>query len=138
MATSPQPIFPQSWITAGLAIVNATGTTVTAVTATTANGSQVKNLQATSTETATAHDLAVYKNSGGTNYLIGTVAVPINSGFTSGAPPINLLQNLPGLPVDSNNNPYISLAPTELIEVAVVVAVTSGKTLTVVATSDVF
>jgi hypothetical protein len=137
MATSPQPIFPQSWITAGLAVVNATSTTVTAVTASTSFGSQVKNLQATSNDTS-AHDIAVFKNVGGTNYLIGTVAVPASAGFSSTVPAVNLLQALPGLPVDSNNNPYISLAATDLIEVGALVAITAAKTLTVVATSDIF
>lgn len=76
-----------------------------------ANGTKIVAIIAQSTDTA-AHDIQVSIVNGGTTYTLGTVTVPIGAGNSGTVPSVNLLNSsqLPGLPVDSDGNPFIYLA----------------------------
>lgn len=62
------------------------------------------------------------------------VNVPTNSGFTNGTPPINLLSqaNWPGLPLDSDGNPYLYLVSGDTLQCTYATALTTSDVLNVV------
>ncbi len=99
-----------------------------------ANGSIVRSLIATSTDTS-ARDVQISKTNGGTSFPIGTVSVPAGAGNTSGVVSTNLLDPtvLKGLAYDDNANPYIILISGDTLTVSALTTVTSGKTITVAA-----
>ena len=114
---------------------NAAGTFVTLYTAG-ASGSKVSSITAASSGTI-AHDLQIAITNGGTTYLLGTVAVAIGAGNTSGVPSTNLLSatNFPGLPLDSDGNPFILLVFGDTLQINPVVVVTSPLKVNIVAAS---
>jgi hypothetical protein len=127
-ATSAFFVTPKN-ITAQLLNADGINTLKTVYTPTTA--AKLASLMITSTETAVAHDVNIYVTKGGVDYLLGTVSVPINSGFTSGAPAVNAFNstNMPGLAVDSDGNRYLMLEATSVLKASVPVIVTAAKAL---------
>lgn len=115
-------------------IVNADGTTAKTIFTAAAEGSRVLGLSLTSDDTA-IRDLALYIRKSGTDYLIGTVRIPIAAGTDGAVPSVNGLNStdLPFLPIDNNGIPYIELATGETLKAGVLVAVTAAKTVTIVA-----
>jgi len=111
MPVTNTPIFPQKPTNGKLQLLhaNAAGTFVTIYTGG-ANGSKITGLIAQSTDSA-AHDLQIAIVRSGTTYILGTVNVPLGAGNTGSVPSVNLLNNvqLPGLPLDSDGNPFIFL-----------------------------
>ena len=137
MAGQPTPIFPQTIVDATLALVNGTGTTATLLATGGTNGTKLENLTFSSTDTA-GHDIQIFKTISAANYLLGTVSVPAGAGNTSSVPSVNALAggsttNIPGICVDANGNNYIYLASGTTLLISAVVAVTSGKTITAIA-----
>src|SRR5437773_5627100 len=94
-----------------------------------ANGSKVVALYLTTTD-ATAHVVTCVLNKNGARG--GGVALTTSTtkpGFASAIPAINLLSaaNWPGLPVDSDGNPYVYLASaSDKIDCRYATALTSG------------
>lgn len=99
-----------------------------------ASGSKVTSLMAVSTDTA-SRDLQISITNGGTSFPIGTVSVVIGAGNSGTVPSTNLLNNsqLPGLPLDSDGNPYIHLISGDTLTVSALTTVTAAKTITVTA-----
>lgn len=129
------PSFPQLPKNGLFQIVNGTGTAFSTVYTGGANGSKITSLMATSNDTA-AHDIQIAITNGGVNYVIGTVSVAIGAGNTSGVNATNLLNttNMPGLPLDTDGNPYIHLkSASDTLTVSAVVAVTTGKAVNIIA-----
>jgi hypothetical protein len=116
-------------------LVNGSGTTAQTVYTAGGNGSKVTALVFSSTDTA-AHDVQISITNGGTAYLLGTISVTIGAGNTSTVPSVNALANvqLPGLPLDSDGNPYILLISGDTLQITAVVAVTTAKFVTAIAT----
>lgn len=79
-----------------------------------ANGSKIVGLFATSNDAGAAHLMTVQMNRSGVNYGGAAVTVPVSAGFTNGNPAINLMSTAiwPGLPIDSDGNPFIFLSST--------------------------
>lgn len=104
-----------------------------------ANGSKVTGLYATTTDGTASHLVTCGINKGGaTPWRAGgaAVTIAISSGFATGVPAVNLLApaNWPGLPRDSDGNPYIFLSSTsDKLECRYATALTSGKLLGLVA-----
>jgi hypothetical protein len=97
-----------------------------------ANASKIVSLILQSTDTS-ARDVQVSITNGGTSYPIGTVTVPIGAGNSGSVPSVNALNNtqIPGLPLDSDGNPYILLASaSDTLTVSALTTVTSGKLIT--------
>jgi hypothetical protein len=111
-------------------IANADGTSTKDLFTAGASGSQVQAIMITTDETA-ARDLKIYIYDGTNTDLIGVVNVPIGAGNTSGVLAVNALDKslLPWLPDDK----VITLKAGFKIKIAAGTAVTSGKTITVVA-----
>lgn len=122
--------------TSTLVIAN-NGASVTsgAVTAYTcgANGSKITGIFAGSNDTAAMTLQVILVNT--TVYALATVTVGINAGSVVGTPVVNILTpaNMPGLPMDSDGNPYLYCNSGDLIRVGVLTtAVTANKYLSVV------
>jgi hypothetical protein len=103
-----------------------------------ADGSVVKSIMISSDDSA-AKQVSFYisVDSGTTKYLLGTVNVAAGAGLTSGTTSnVDVLGNyyLIGLPVDQSNKPIIELkAGAQIYAGAITAAVTSGRTLHVIA-----
>ncbi len=134
MATSP--IFIGSAKNGKVQIVNADSTNWKTVYTAASSGSKITSLIAASDDTA-AHDIQISIANGGTNYLLGTVAVAIGAGNSGTVPAVNLLDltKLVGMPIDSDGNPYIFLINGDTLQVKALVAVTAAKTVSVSAIS---
>ena len=133
MAVTATPIFPQTITNEVITITNSTGTgLVTAYTGGT-NGSKVEFWSVSSTDTA-ARYLQIWFTISATSYLLSTIAIPLTSGdgASGTVANINVLNNayFVGLPKDSNGNPYLYIANGTTLQISVVTAVTSGKTIT--------
>jgi hypothetical protein len=135
MALTATPVFPQTPKNGKLSVVSATSTSMTTVYTGGTNGSKVFGMIAVSSDTI-AHDVQIAISRSGTNYILGTVNVPIGAGNTGTVPSVNLFNNvqLVGLPIDSDNNPFVFLLDaTDLLAVSMVTQVSSGKAVSVTA-----
>jgi hypothetical protein len=97
-----------------------------------ADDSDVKAIIATSDDTA-AINLKVYITRGGTDYLIGTVNIPIAAGTNGSTPATDILNStaFSGLPLDSVGKRYIPLKNGDTLKVGALVTMTAAKTCTV-------
>lgn len=139
MAVTATPIFPQTITTYVVAIANADASTVKTLAAAGTNGTKIEAINVSLTDTTT-RDLQIYATISATNYLLGTVNIPLSSGNTNAVPSIDLLRHsqLPFFAYDANGNKYIYLANGTTLSVASGSTVTSGKFLTVVAYGEDF
>src|SRR5206468_4113607 len=78
------------------------------------NGTKVTAIYASCSDGTQAHLTTVQLQRSGVNYGGVAVNVPTNSGFTSAAPPVNMFSTTawPGLPIDSDGNPFLFLQST--------------------------
>jgi hypothetical protein len=58
---------------------------------------------------------------------LGTVSVPLSSGSTAAAPAADIINGLPGLPINSVYKKYIPLKANQTIKIASVSALTANK-----------
>lgn len=139
MATTPTPIFPQVIQNWGFQLVNGSGTTKQTLLTAGTNGSMVDCINVSNTDT-NPYDVALYLNDGSTSYLLTTVSVPANSGFTNSAPAIDLLRSsqIPSMQYDMAGNRVLPVKGTFILQVAVLTTITSGKFVNVVATGGDF
>lgn len=143
MTTTPTPIYPQTLYNAVQTITAAETTTIKALTTTQTNGLKVESILVTSNDTS-ARDVCLYMTISSTNYLLIQVQIPITAGQVNTTPPVNLLAggitpgSFPGLPVDGNGNPYIYLPAGATLSVNTPVALTSAKTMNIIATGASF
>lgn len=130
MAVSNVPIFPQTITTTAMTIVNADGTNKKTLYTAGTNGSKLEYCYITNTDTA-AYTVNIYITISATDYLIGTINLPLSSGNTTAAPTINLFANtnLATLNVDPNGNKYLMLATGATLKAATTGAVTAAKTV---------
>lgn len=93
------------------------------------NGSKVFGMVATNG--ATIHNLTLAINNGGTRYVLNTVSLPVNAGQNGTVLPVAPMSvvNWPGLPVDSNGNPYLLLASGDTLEAQYATAQGTGDTI---------
>jgi len=98
-------------------------------------GSIVTNISVQSTDTA-AKDVVLTMTVSGTDYPIGTVAIPLRTGDTNSAPSINLLNlaNIsPAFNVDNNGNRYLELPALATLRVKVTATLTAAKAISFIA-----
>lgn len=138
MATTPNSVItPQTVNTKGQSFVNADGTTVKDVFVAGAAGSILNMLVVQSTDSA-ARNIKFYYYDGTTAWPIGTVALVINAGNTGAIASVNALAAalIPGLPLDSNGNPYLKLKSGDKIQASMLVAVTAALQVSVTALGE--
>src|ERR1700676_3163110 len=112
MATTPNSVVSVQVPNRGVVqIANADAQTQKVVYTGGANGSKITSLTAVSTDTS-ARDVQVSLTNGGTSYPICTVTIPIGAGNSGTVPTVNMINTtqFPGLPFDSDGNPYFHLA----------------------------
>lgn len=145
-ALTATPVFVQTPKTIIVTFVQGTdvaGTYKTVYTGDT-SGSKVVGLYCTSNDTALSHLVTVQMStstaahcSPQSNCMGGAaVTVPINAGFATGVPAVNMLApaNWPGLPVDSDGNPFLFLqGNTQTIEVTFATGLTTSTQVACVA-----
>lgn len=102
------------------------------------NDSVVKSLHAVTTETANARVLNLYVNNGSTDIYIGSVNVPVNSGFTGAVASVDLLSGtlFPGLPYDSQGKRVLPIPAGYVLKVSSQATLASGKAITVTCTAE--
>lgn len=94
-----------------------------------ADDSDVKAIVVASDDTA-AINLKLFVTRGGTDYLLGTVNVPIASGSNGTAPSVDVLSSvaLVGLPIDAVGKRYIPLKTGDTLKVGCLATMTAAKT----------
>lgn len=123
MAANTLPIYPDTPVISPVTIVNSDGTNKKTVITAGSNGTRVDSLRVASDDTADA-TVSFYVTVGGSDYFLQNVAVPRASGTTgTWVEALSLVNS--GLPM--------VLAAGASIKCAVSTAVTSGKTMTLVA-----
>lgn len=112
MTTTPNSLItPQTIKNAILRLNNASGTTAQTLYTAAGDGIMIDELMATSTDTATAYLIQLFAVISATNYLLGTINVPANSGANGTVAAVNLLNTtlIPGLATDAYGNPVLIL-----------------------------
>lgn len=134
MAYSNVPIFTQV-IGAGFAqIAPADTTSLKTLYTAGAQGSRIDNILVTSTDTANK-DLQFVITYSGTDYVIGTLQIPLNSGFTNSVPIVSVFKHsnfAAFLGTDANGNQNLFLPIGAVLKVKALTAVTAAKVISVV------
>lgn len=130
MAANTSPIFVLTPNCKGVTFVNADSTTAKDLFVAGANGSRLASVSATTTDTS-ANNVKLLLYDGSTAWWAGTVNVPTLSGTDGSTAAVNLLtlSMCPWL----NSDGSIVLPTGWKLQVAPLAAVTSAKTLTLVA-----
>jgi hypothetical protein len=134
MAGTATPIFPQTIKNWTAQILPATASAkVTLVTGAT-NGSKVESINIASTDT-TARDLQLILTISSVDYILGTLSVLANTGFTNAVPSINVMNHsqLPIFSYDNNGNRYLYVASGSVLSVKTLTTVTAAKEVDVFA-----
>ena len=144
MALTATPVFPQapkSWqaallsTTGAYTFVASTSTASGRVTLITAgaNGTLVEGITITSSDSATKDLQLIILNS--VDYIVTTLNIPANSGFTNSVIPVDLFRSsqVPGLGYDVNGNRFLYLPSGSSLCVATTAALTAAKQISVIA-----
>lgn len=134
MAVVATPIFPQLVQSPAVQILPADTTTLKTLITAGTDGTVVSELLITSTDSS-ARDLAVYVTISAVDYLIGTVSIPANSGFSSSVPSVGFFDStqVASLPTDNNGHKFLVLGSGAVLKVKTLTTVTTAKAIQVVA-----
>jgi len=94
------------------------------------NGTKVISIICSNTDTsAYSVTFSVFRSP--SSYVLGTVAIPASAGNLAGSPPVSILNttNVPGVPQDSDGNPYLFLEPTDTLQMANGSIIAAGKAI---------
>jgi hypothetical protein len=133
MAVSATGSFPQKPKNGNITIVNADASGLKTVYTGGADGSKIVGLLVASDDTS-ARDVQWGITVGAVFYPLGTVSIPITAGTIAATPMVNLLDltKSPGLPIDSDGNPYVFLASASYtLQIKALTTVTAAKTISV-------
>jgi len=136
--TPNSPVFMQTPTVGKVQFLQGTdsaGTYKTLYTAVTpGNGARCNALWLTTDDGAVAHAVTVQVVSGGIRYGGMTVLTSLNQGFVNGTPALNVFAPTlwPGLPLDSDGNPYLQLAPGDTLQATYTTALTSATRINLV------
>lgn len=134
MTVTATPIYPQTITTGVVQILPATASNLVTLYTAGTNGSKIECIMATNTDTAAAYAITLTVVISATNYILGTVNVPLSSGNTTAAPAISLLasSNIP-LSKDPDGNPYLYLASGAVLKVNSSTTVNTSKVVSFIA-----
>ena len=121
----------------GVTFQNADSTNKKTVYTAGANGSIVTGLSGVTTDTS-ANNVALWVYDGSTSWQLGCIRVAAASGNDGATNAVNLLNQtaIPALKLDAAGNPILELKASAVLQASVLVAVTSGKTLTLTPTAE--
>lgn len=129
MAVSATGSFPQLPKNGNVQILPADASGLKTIYTGGANGSKISALIVTSNDTS-ARDVTWGITVSAVFYPLGTITIPITAGQVNSAAAVNLLDlsKTPGLPVDSDGNPYIFLASASYtLQIKALTTVTAAK-----------
>lgn len=145
MAMTATPVFAQTPKMWAAPLVNGTGafvfaaassstTNLVALVTAGANGSTIESLMVTSSDTA-AKDLILIIQLASVNYILTTLSIPANSGFTNALVPVDVFRHIqvPGLSFDVNGNRQLILPTGAVLYAGTLTAVTAAKQVSVTA-----
>lgn len=134
MAKSTNLNFTQNIKAPCVALTSANTTTAATLYTASSDGAVVKSVVA-STNDSTAVNLVVVVNNGTTDFVLGTVNLPINSGYTGAIASVDVLGSnlIPGLPRDINNRSVLPLPSGHVLKVGCLATMTSAKVANVIA-----
>ncbi|MFN6560016.1 MAG: hypothetical protein RMY28_009430 [Nostoc sp. ChiSLP01] len=137
MAKQTTLYLTQGYNHAAQTFANADDTTTKLLIAADADDSKITSISITSSAT-TALDILFYLYNGTTDYLIGHIDIPANSGFDGTVYATNGLNrtNLPWLELDGVGNPYIKLKGGWSLRAAMKTTISSGTVTVLVTTED--
>lgn len=124
---SSTPAFFVTPKTIAARLQNSDGTSLVTVYTPPAGGAKVVSLVAASTD-GTARDIQLTITKGGVDYPLGTTQVAITAGTIAATAQTNLINRTqyPGLPVDSDGQPYLLLESGAVLKAKSLVAVTAA------------
>ena len=127
-------VFPQAPTLDLVQILPADTTTQKTLVTCTTNGTKIVGVIVSSTDTAT-RDVTLALVRSATSYTINTVTIAINAGSVAGTPPVNMMSatNAPGLPLDSDGNPFFYCNTGDTVKVNVGTTVTAAKAVNAIA-----
>lgn len=125
MAANTSPIFELTLKNAGVEFTSADTTTKKTVYTGGTNGTRVDSIMCSTNDT-TAVSLAFYITTGGTDYYIGNVNLPIGSGYTTVA-------RIDAMATLSPTLGYLQLASSDVLKCNCVATMTATKVTDVVA-----
>lgn len=133
MPGTSTPIFPQTIKNAGVSIANADASALKTLYTAGTNGSRIDALTVAMTDT-TLRDIRLWLNNGTTDFLLCTVSVPVSSGNTNAAPPVDVFRStmVPGLSFDASGNRVLYLQSGWSLKVNCTSTVTSGQTINII------
>lgn len=128
------PIFPQVIKTSVAQILPADTTSLKTLVTADADGTRIDNILITSTDTA-ARDLQFVVTISAVDYVVGTLSVPANSGFTNAVVTLNVLGNaqFAALSTDVNGNKVLFLGTGAVLKVKSLTTVTAAKVISIIA-----
>lgn len=137
MAKSTSLNFTQTIKTPCVALTSANGTTAATLYTASSNDAVVKSL-VVSTNDTTAVNLVVSINNGSSDFVLGTVNIPINSGYTGAIASVDVLGSslIPGLPKDINGRNVLPLPSGYVLKVGCLATMTSAKTTNIIASVE--
>lgn len=137
MPVTSTPAFAQA-IAVGVAkIVTADTTTLKTILTAGANGTLIDSILVSSDDSST-RDFQLWTTLSAVDYLLATVSIPANSGFSGSVSLVSLLDNArfgtstapSGLQItDPNGNKLLRLKAGEILKAKVLVSVTAAKTV---------
>jgi hypothetical protein len=135
MAVTATPALPQTPKSYKVQILPADTSSLKTIATGGANGTKINAINVASTDTSDrVVQFGIYV--GSTLFILGTKTIPLASGTTAGTPSVALLNltDLPGLPVDSDGNPYLFLSDaSSSLQIKSLTTVTTAKEIDVVA-----
>jgi hypothetical protein len=111
-------------------LTNTSGTTAVNLVTPGSNGTKVISVVCSSTDSS-GHNVTFSIARSSTSYVLGSVAIAASAGSLAGTPSASILNatNIPGIPLDSDGNPYLFLEATDTLQMASGSAVTAGKVI---------
>ena len=96
-----------------------------------ANGSKVTGIIFSSTD-STARNIQVSVSNGSTNFILGTVVVPITAGTDGVTPAVSFFNSalVPGYPVDNDGQSYFFVPGANTVQISSTTTVTTAKFIT--------
>ena len=135
MPGTATPIYPQTIKNWAVQILPADTTTVKTLLSGGTNGTVVEMINIHSTDTV-ARDMLFYLTTGGINYPLFTINIPINAGNTNAIAAVAPLNNTtlwPSPPFNNSGNKFIYVANGYDLRVSVTVAVSATRAISIVA-----
>lgn len=128
------PVFPQTVITSVAQILPADTTTLKTLITPGSNGSRIDAILVSSTDTS-AKDLQFVLTISSVDYVLGTLSIPANSGFTNSVPLVSVFAHsqFVALNTDVNGNKHMFLANGAVLKVKALSTVTTAKAISIIA-----